>query len=141
MRNLELGSKRVRGKKNLRNIKKFVIRKATTAVHTNLRLDLRTLGCAVPEDSEAAFGDSTGGLWFLLADAAGKVELAAGWLPALTDLEGSMTLEGPLSLNSNPVNALPPGILFMPRFACQVREEFCERLGAAEKHMFSGGRR
>ena len=98
MRNLELGSNSVRGKKNRRNMRKFVARNATTAVHANLRLVLRSPGCVMSGETEAAWGVSGEGLWlFVAGDAAGRVEPAIDWLPTPADFEGSMTLEGPLS--------------------------------------------
>lgn len=62
MRNLELGSKSVRGKKNRKNIRKFVARNATTAVHANLRLVLRSPGFEISEEAEGDCGASAEGL-------------------------------------------------------------------------------
>jgi len=78
MRNLELGSNSVRGKKNRRNMRKFVARNATTAVHANLRLVLRSPGCFTSGVTEGACGDTTGGLWLLVVAAAGSVGSALG---------------------------------------------------------------
>src|SRR5690242_3211557 len=55
MRNLELGSKRVRGKKKRRNIRKLVTKNAVSVDHTKRRLILRD-SSAITEASLGLFG-------------------------------------------------------------------------------------